>query len=88
MKKIIVIGAGESGFGAAMLAKAKGCDVLVSDNNEIDIKFKTKLKEQHIRYEESGHSEHEVLNADEIIKSPGVSPAVPIIKRAVDKDIP
>jgi UDP-N-acetylmuramoylalanine--D-glutamate ligase len=49
VKKIIVIGAGESGFGAAMLAKAKGCDVLVSDNNEIDIKFKTKLKVQHIR---------------------------------------
>ncbi|MEA3447277.1 MAG: UDP-N-acetylmuramoyl-L-alanine--D-glutamate ligase [Bacteroidota bacterium] len=88
MKKIVVIGAGESGFGAAVLAKAKGCDVLVSDNNEIDIKFKAKLKEQHIRYEENGHSEREILKADEIIKSPGVSPAVPIIKRAIDRDIP
>ncbi|MGC9330486.1 MAG: UDP-N-acetylmuramoyl-L-alanine--D-glutamate ligase [Bacteroidales bacterium] len=88
MKKIVVIGAGESGFGAAMLAKTKGCDVLVSDNNVIDIKFKTKLNKHHIRYEEGGHSESEILSADEIIKSPGVSPTVHIIKKAIDKDIP
>ncbi len=88
MKKIVVIGAGESGFGAAVLAKTKGFDVLVSDNNAIDIKFKSKLEKQHIRFEENGHSEQDVLNADEIIKSPGVSPAVPIIKKALDKRIP
>ncbi len=87
MKKIVVIGAGESGFGAAVLAKTKGYDVLVSDSNVIDNKFKSQLSEHGIRFEENGHSERDILQADEIIKSPGIPPSVPVIKKAIDKGI-
>jgi UDP-N-acetylmuramoylalanine--D-glutamate ligase len=88
MKKIVVIGAGESGFGAAVLAQTKGFDVLVSDNNAIAGRYKSYLADYKIRYEENGHTMAEVLAADEIIKSPGVPETVPIIEKAADKGIP
>ncbi|HKK67220.1 MAG TPA: hypothetical protein VJ946_03380, partial [Bacteroidales bacterium] len=75
MKKMVVIGAGESGFGAAVLAQTKGFDVLVSDNNAIDERYKSSLAEYKIRYEENGHTMQEVLAADEIIKSPEIGRA-------------
>src|SRR6056297_2592382 len=88
MKKMVVIGAGESGFGAAVLAQTKGFDVLVSDNNAIDERYKSSLAEYKIRYEENGHTMQEVLAADEIIKSPGVPETVPIIEKAAENGIP
>ncbi|MFP4664060.1 MAG: UDP-N-acetylmuramoyl-L-alanine--D-glutamate ligase [Bacteroidales bacterium] len=88
MKKIVVIGAGESGFGAAVLAKAQGFDVLVSDNNAIAPKYKKQLADRDIPFEENGHSEDVILAAREIVKSPGVPETVPIIQKALLKGIP
>lgn len=71
-KNIVILGAGESGVGAALLAKAKGFEVLVSDAGIIKEKFKTELFENGILFEENGHSMEKVLAADLIIKSPGI----------------
>jgi len=86
-KRIIILGAGESGTGAALLAKAKGYDVFVSDFGTISDSFKEKLYNAHIQFEEGKHTEEKILNADTIIKSPGINPEVEIIKRAVAKNI-
>lgn len=86
-KRIIILGAGESGTGAALLAKAKGYDVFVSDFGTISDSFKEKLYNAHIQFEEGKHTEEKILNADTIIKSPGINPEVEIIKKAVAKNI-
>lgn len=88
MSKIVVIGSGESGTGAAVLAKLKGHDVLVSDFGQISEKHLETLEKYEIEYEQGGHSMDEVLAADEIIKSPGVPETVPVIKNAIEKNIP
>lgn len=87
MKKIVILGAGESGAGAAVLAKSKGFDVFVSDMSSIKDKYKKLLDEHDIRWEERQHSENEILSADEIIKSPGIPDEAPIIQKAIAKDI-
>ena len=69
MKRIVVLGAGESGTGAAILAQAKGFDVFVSDFSTIDPKYKEMLDSHGIRWEEKQHTEADILNADEIIKT-------------------
>ena len=71
MKRIVVLGAGESGAGAAVLAKKEGFDVFVSDMSTIHEKYKKILDEHHIEWEEGHHTEEKILNADEVIKSPG-----------------
>ena len=89
MKKtrIAILGAGESGVGAALLAHAKGYDVFVSDYGEIAPTYKTELIENNILFEEKGHSEAEILGAELIIKSPGISDKAKIVEDAVAKNI-
>ena len=88
MKKFVVIlGAGESGVGAALLAKQKGFEVLVSDDGEIKDQYKNELLENDIDFEERFHTEEKILNADEIIKSPGIPESKEIIKKIREKGI-
>jgi UDP-N-acetylmuramoylalanine--D-glutamate ligase len=88
MKRLVVLGAGESGSGAAILGKKEGYDVLVSDNGPIKDKYKELLNSHGIRWEENGHSIDEILKADEVIKSPGIPPTAPLIKQLVAQGTP
>lgn len=83
MKRIVVLGAGESGAGAAVLAKAKGFDVFVSDMSAIKDKYKKLLNDHHIEWEEGHHTEEKILSADEVIKSPGIPKEAPMIQRLI-----
>jgi UDP-N-acetylmuramoylalanine--D-glutamate ligase len=87
-KRIVILGAGESGVGAALLAQAKGFDVFVSDMGKIADKYKYECQENNIAFEEEKHTEELILNAVEIIKSPGISDKLPIVKKALEKGIP
>ena len=78
MKRIVVLGAGESGAGAAVLAKKEGFDVFVSDMSKINDKYKKVLDDHGIQWEEGHHTEELILNADEIIKSPGIPEKAPM----------
>lgn len=80
-KKIVVLGAGESGNGAALLAKQKGYNVFVSDAGKIKEAYKNELIEHEIDFEENGHTEEKIFDADIIIKSPGIPEKVPLIKK-------
>lgn len=82
-KKIVILGAGESGVGAAILAVKEGFDVFVTDSSPIKDKYKKILNERNIVWEEGHHSEEIILKADEVIKSPGVPNDVPIIKKLI-----
>jgi UDP-N-acetylmuramoylalanine--D-glutamate ligase len=84
---IVILGSGESGIGAAILAKAKGYSVFVSDKGTIKDKYKKELEDNNIDYEEGEHTESIVLNAGLIIKSPGIPENVPIVKGAIAKGI-
>jgi UDP-N-acetylmuramoylalanine--D-glutamate ligase len=86
-ERIVILGAGESGTGAAILAKAKGYDVFVSDQGSIKEKYKTELALHEIDFEEGSHSESKIVNADLIIKSPGIPEKAEIIKKAKSKNI-
>ena len=88
MKRIVVLGAGESGAGAAVLAKVKGFDVFVSDMSAIKDKYKQQLDSHGILWEEGHHTEDLILNADEIIKSPGIPNDAPLVLKAKAKGIP
>ena len=81
MKRIVVLGAGESGAGAAVLAKKEGFDVFVSDVSKINDKYKKVLDDHGIQWEEGHHTEELILNADEIIKSPGIPEKAPMIQK-------
>ena len=72
MSRIVVLGGGESGVGSAVLAKVKGFDVFLSDMGKISEDYAAVLNEWNIPYEEGKHSEELILNADEVIKSPGI----------------
>lgn len=80
-KRIVILGAGESGAGAAVLAKAKGFDVFVSDLSSVKPKYKDMLDAHGIRWEEGRHTEADILNADEVVKSPGIPDKAPLIKK-------
>ena len=84
---MVILGAGESGAGAAVLAKKEGFDVFVSDMAAIKDKYKQLLDSHGIEWEELHHSEEKILNADEIIKSPGIPCDAPMVKKAVEKGI-
>lgn len=86
-KRIVILGAGESGTGAAILAKKQGFDVFVSDYGRIKPHYKELLYNYEIDWEEDKHTERLILNADEIIKSPGVSDSSEIIKSIRKKEI-
>jgi UDP-N-acetylmuramoylalanine--D-glutamate ligase len=81
-KRIVILGAGESGTGAALLAVKKGFDVFVSDQGMIKDKYKTELEKHLIPFEEGKHTEELVLNGDLIIKSPGIPDKADLIKKA------
>ena len=87
MKRIVILGAGESGAGAAVLAKKQGFDVFVSDMSAIKDKYKKMLDDHNIEWEEKHHTEEKILNADEIVKSPGIPKEAPMIRKAVEKGI-
>ena len=87
-KRIVILGAGESGCGAAVLAKKLGFDVFVSDFGGIADKYKSMLDERGIEWEEKRHSEELILNAQEVIKSPGIPCEAPIIVKIKSAGIP
>lgn len=88
MKRIVVLGAAESGVGAAVLAQDKGFDVFVSDMSVIKKQYKQMLNDYGIEWEEGHHTENLILNADEIIKSPGIPQEAPMVVKAMEKGIP
>ncbi len=87
-KRIAILGAGESGVGAAILAQKKGFDVWVSEYGKIKPKYESMLESEKIKYENGKHSLDEILKASEVIKSPGISDNVPVIKAIKEKGIP
>ena len=80
MKKLVILGAGESGVGAAILAKKNGYEVLVSDNGVVKSTYRDVLLIHDIKFEESGHDFEKILQADEIVKSPGIPEEADVIK--------
>jgi UDP-N-acetylmuramoylalanine--D-glutamate ligase len=88
MNRIVVLGGGESGVGAAVLAKVKGFDTFLSDFSTLTDQAKEMLNKYEIPFEEGGHTPEKILNADEIIKSPGIPDTVAIVKGAVALGIP
>jgi len=86
-ERIVIIGAGESGTGAAILARQKGYDVFVSDAGKIKPFYRDLLDEYHVIYESGGHTDRLITNASEVIKSPGIPESAPIIKLLRKKGI-
>lgn len=87
-KRIAVLGAGESGVGAALLAKEKGFDVFVSDGGNIKPECQNVLKHAEIDFEENDHSEDRILAADEVVKSPGIPFTAPIVVKLMEQGTP
>lgn len=87
-KRIVILGAGESGAGAAVLAQKKGFDTFVSDMSLIKDKYKNMLNERGIQWEEGHHTEKLILNADEVIKSPGIPNDAPLILKLKEQGTP
>ena len=88
MKRFVILGAAESGVGAAALAKKEGFDVFVTDMGHIKPKYKEMLDERGIPWEEGQHTEALILNADEIIKSPGIPDTAPMVQKIHAAGIP
>ena len=87
MSRLVVLGGGESGVGSAVLAKVKGYDVFLSDMGQIAEKYTAVLDEWEIPYEQGKHSEDLILNADEVVKSPGIPPKAPMVQKISDSGI-
>lgn len=87
-KRLVVLGGGESGIGAAVLGKVKGMDVFVSDCGKIAPRYLEALDRYKIPYEQGGHTLELILNADEVVKSPGVPPTAAVVKQIQEKGIP
>ena len=88
MSKIVILGAGESGAGAAVLAKKEGFEVFVSDMSKIKDNYKKLMDEHNIEWEEGHHTEEKILDADEVIKSPGIPKEAPMIQKLMAKGTP
>jgi len=88
MKRLVVLGGGESGAGAAVLARVKGMDVWLSDSGTLGERHKALLQQYDIAWEEGGHTMDKILNADEIVKSPGIPDTAPVVAAAIAKKIP
>jgi len=86
--RIVILGAGESGVGAAILARKQGFDVFVSDLGPIAERYKTMLEDLGVSYEEKQHTEELILDATEVIKSPGIPGTVPLVKQLRAKGVP
>ena len=87
MSRIVVLGGGESGVGSAVLAKVKGHDVFLSDMGKISGDYAAMLEKWEIPFEQGKHTEDLILNADEVIKSPGIPSTAPMVQKIVDKGI-
>jgi UDP-N-acetylmuramoylalanine--D-glutamate ligase len=87
-RKIVVLGGGISGYGSAILAKKKGFDTFLTDMGKIAPKFKARLDEWGVEYEEGGHTEARILDANEVIKSPGIPDTAPIVVKIRERGIP
>ena len=88
MSKIVILGGGESGWGAAVLAQKKGFEVFLSDSGNISTKYKNLLNQYNINWEDGGHSERMILDADEVIKSPGIPNEAPIVAKLRSLGVP
>ena len=88
MSKIVILGAGESGAGAAVLAKKEGFEVFVSDMSKIKDNYKKLMDDHNIEWEEGHHTEEKILDADEVIKSPGIPKEAPMIQKLMAKGTP
>ena len=88
MKKIVVLGGGISGYGSAILAKKKGFEVFLSDSGKIAGRYKACLDEWQVPYEEGGHTEERILDAAEVVKSPGIPDTAPVVRRIREAGIP
>ena len=87
-RKIVVLGGGISGYGSAILAKKKGFDTFLTDMGKIAPKFKERLEEWGVEYEEGQHTEERILDANEVIKSPGIPDTAPIVVKIRERGIP
>ena len=87
MSRIVVLGGGESGVGSAVLAKVKGFDVFLSDMGKISEEYVAMLEKWEIPFEQGGHTEELILNADEVIKSPGIPLTAPMVQKIEDRGI-
>ncbi len=88
MKRFAILGAGESGVGAAILAKKEGYDVFVSDMGKVKEKYQTMLDNHGIAWEEGHHTEEKILLADEVMKSPGIPDTAPMVQKLIAKGTP
>ncbi|HQW69979.1 MAG TPA: UDP-N-acetylmuramoyl-L-alanine--D-glutamate ligase, partial [Flavobacterium sp.] len=88
MKRLVVLGGGESGVGTAILGKKEGYEVFVSDFGRIKDNYREVLKINEIKWEDEQHTEDKILNADVVMKSPGIPEKAPIVKKLLEKGIP
>ncbi|UFH54955.1 UDP-N-acetylmuramoyl-L-alanine--D-glutamate ligase [Spirosoma sp. KNUC1025] len=88
VQKVVVLGGGESGVGAALLAQAKGFDVFLSDRGALKESYRTALQTAGISFEEGQHSEDRILDASEVIKSPGIPSTVPLVQKLREQGTP
>ena len=87
MARVVVLGGAESGVGAAVLAKVKGFDVFLSDKGQIKEEYAAQLRKWEIPFEQGQHTEQLILNADEVVKSPGIPGTVPMVQKIREKGI-
>ena len=87
-KRLVVLGGGESGVGAAILAKDKGMDVFLSDSGKITSYYRQMLVDENIPFEEQQHTMELIINADEVVKSPGIPPTAPVVREVISRRIP
>ena len=88
MARVVVLGGAESGVGAAVLAKVKGFDVFLSDKGQINESYAETLRKWDIPFEQGQHTEELILNADEVVKSPGIPGTVPMVQKVKENGIP
>src|SRR5688572_16103786 len=86
-KRLVILGAGESGIGAALLGKQEGYEVFVSDGSPVKEKYRKELEDNGILYEEKQHTEELIMNADEVMKSPGIPDKAEIVKKIKSQGI-
>ena len=87
MKRLVILGGGESGVGAALLGKQKGYEIFISDRGSIAKKYKKVLLHNEISFEEKQHTESLILNADVVVKSPGIPEKAPIVQQLINNGV-
>ncbi|MDE6280084.1 MAG: UDP-N-acetylmuramoyl-L-alanine--D-glutamate ligase [Paramuribaculum sp.] len=87
-RRLVVLGGGESGVGAAILGKQQGMEVFLSDSGTIAPRYREMLDSENIEWEQGTHTMERILQADEVVKSPGIAPTLPVIKAITEKNIP